>query len=701
MPDDSNRVRPTWAPWLLALGLLALHATLTTHNWKAGFLAGQEFRQTQTAISAVYIQKDNDFSLSYPTPVVGKPWSIPMEFPLYQWSTVWLANATGWSLTVAGRTITLACFYLTLPALFLLLRRLGCRPGEAIVALAPVLAAPLYIYFSRAFLIESMALAGSVWFLAAFVESIQRRHLAWLVIAMVAGVLAALVKVTTFLVWLAPAAVYGAWLLLKIWRESGGRDWPALLRLAGWMIVAVAGACVAAVWWVHYSDAVKMLNISGRAFTSTNLVSFNFGTWQDRFSPAMWGRLVGQWSGMLAPWWLAAAVLGGAFVRARGTRPGIALALGVFLTAQLAFPVLYSVHDYYFYAAGVALLVALGLAVVGLLRSPGLKWAGWGALAVLLGVQLQAYHAGYFQIQKVITNGGSGLADAIRHATPPDSVIIVIGEDWSSVLPYTAQRRALMIRSDKEDDEDFQAQAFKALAGEQVAALVVFTERFNNEAIIRHIGTAFDLDEQVTFSYRTTDVYVSRRLRNDVLKNLGPVSHPYYNEIVIKGSPTPPPAGPQLDGREHATTLAQFQRQFAAMSPKPQRYRFTYAPESWDEDGHHRLGAHPDSALVFRPPGGTSAIECEYGISAAAYERLGGATDGVVFTISEHRPDGSVVKLFERWLEPAKNPADRGMQSLVLPCRPATQAELFFETGPGPNNDRGYDWAYWGRINIR
>jgi hypothetical protein len=36
------------------------------------------------------------------------------------------------------------------------------------------------------------------------------------------------------------------------------------------------------------------------------------------------------------------------------------------------------------------------------------------------------------------------IARAIKMRTNPDSVVVIYGQDWSSVIPYYAQRRALM-----------------------------------------------------------------------------------------------------------------------------------------------------------------------------------------------------------------------------------------------------------------
>src|SRR5262249_52359859 len=43
-----------------------------------------QFRQTQTAIAAYWIWRGGPW-LAYETPVLGYPWSIPFEFPIFQY----------------------------------------------------------------------------------------------------------------------------------------------------------------------------------------------------------------------------------------------------------------------------------------------------------------------------------------------------------------------------------------------------------------------------------------------------------------------------------------------------------------------------------------------------------------------------------------------------------------------------------------
>ncbi len=115
-------------------------------GWGNGNLRGHEFRQAQTALSTYFIQRENNFSLAYPTPVLGKPWSIPMEFPLCQWTVDGLSNVRGIALTPAARLVGLLCFYLTLPAVFFMLGQWQLPASRRWLILGLIVSSPMYIF---------------------------------------------------------------------------------------------------------------------------------------------------------------------------------------------------------------------------------------------------------------------------------------------------------------------------------------------------------------------------------------------------------------------------------------------------------------------------------------------------------------------------------------------------------------------------
>ena len=103
--------------------------------------------------------------------------------------------------------------------------------------------------YARAFLIESMALMLSLWFLAAFLETMATRRTGWLVAANLLGVAAATVKVTTFMVYLLPAALWGGGLLWQA-RPRAGQSWREFWDTAAHGVVgcALAPLLVAVAW---------------------------------------------------------------------------------------------------------------------------------------------------------------------------------------------------------------------------------------------------------------------------------------------------------------------------------------------------------------------------------------------------------------------------------------------------------------------
>ena len=96
--------------------------------------------------------------LIYETPVLGPPWTIPFEFPLYQWTVAVLVWSTGMALDPAGRSVSIAFFLLTLWPTERILAALRVTLPCRLVILSLLVASPFYIFWSGTFLIESTAL---------------------------------------------------------------------------------------------------------------------------------------------------------------------------------------------------------------------------------------------------------------------------------------------------------------------------------------------------------------------------------------------------------------------------------------------------------------------------------------------------------------------------------------------------------------
>ncbi len=683
--------------WLLT-GLFAVALIYSlygvTYNWTMGFMSGHEFRQAHTAIVAYYIDKQNNFSLLYEVPIFGKPWvSLLLEVPIYEWAVVLLSRLTGWPHIVAARTVSAACFYLTLPAIWLLLGRLGLPKPRRLLPLALILSAPLYIYYSRAFLMDSMALMFSAWWLLAFVRAMDNRCWRWLALAVVTGTAAAVIKSAVWAAWLVPGAAYGAWLL---WRDARTRaGWMAGLKTTAWGLATVVVALLALRAWVAYTDPIKAAHASAWIFTSKNLTQGNWGLFDlgVLFSRELWGHLLHCWEqGIMSRWFIFAGLLLGLALPA--VRWKVLGTAAPFFLAQFMFPFAYAYQDYYFYACAVFLHAGLGYALLGLIDTRLPRWLVILLVLAPFAAQVRAYWQDYRVGQSIWHHGGYSFTELLRDHTPEDSVIIVAGADWAGVTPLYAQRKALMVRNGLEHDRTYLERAFQDLQDEEVCALVVFNDVRKNRAFIDMVAARFDIDvTQPTLSFITADVYASRTYSKGlqlILKNSRK-----YPQLEL-----PPGALDDEPVKGVITFPAEMARRtFPTFSPAPQRASFQFGMD-WLMHGRQGvLSVHPDADLWLEPPAGAKEIRWSYGIFAGAYENPAAHTDGVEFIVQGEGPGDASRLIYRRLLDPARNPADRGDQHEVVPYVPVPGEVLRFSTRPFEHS--AFDWAYTIKIEVK
>ena len=685
--------REAWLALAVFAACLGFHFRGALVGWQSRNLPGVEYRQAQTAISAFYINQEDNFSLAYPTPVLGKPWSIPLEFPLYQWTVVSVSRVTGLSLTKAGRAVSLACFYLMLPAIYLLLARWHVAPGHRWLVLGVVVTCPLYVFYSRAFLIETMALMFSVWFWVAYERAVAGRSVPWLALAILAGSGAGLVKVTTFLLYLLPAA---AWSLVRLWRHRADGRWRGDLL---WMAAVVAIPCAATLWWLHFSDAVKALNPAARFLRSEAMAGFTIGAPGTRFSAELWAMKARIIADQLT-WW--PLLVGGAALALLGARARwreVLQCLGVFTAALLAFPILYAYHEYYYLANTVLLMVALGLILVALAESARPRWQVALAVLVVAGGQGYAYFDRYYPVQCGISPGGDGLTQSLRALTEPDEVIVVTGQDWNSMTPYYAQRRALMLRGDAEADPAQVDAALAALDGEKLGALAVTGSLAGKDWFIQRM-VARGLGSSPLYLWRDVSVFLPAARRTLSLQRL-------EQQIFSEVRPAPGvelPHGQPLNTWWEVAKLWRSQRgNFDGMTPVPVRYFSTFGLTLERAGGRTDFGAHPVTRLVFALPAGRHVLRTSVLFSPDAYRpdlSDNDATDGVEITLAALSPGDGRHVLDTRGVDPRHHESDRGRKPLRIEFNLPQAGEVELYIGPGPSGRSTRDWVMLGRLVI-
>lgn len=690
---------------LVMFGIVTLVSLwLLTRSWHASILDRYEFRQLQTALTAHWMAVSG-WQLDYLTPLFGPPWSIPMEFPTYQLIVVKLHLWTGLPLEQAGRLTGMFFLFATLPALFDLLAITRLAPTRRLVALALVITSPVYLFYARAFMIETTALCFGVWFLACLRRAMLTHDWRWILGASLTATLAALTKITTFLLFGFPAVALVIAVFFETRRAHATSGNPssaapatATRHLLGAALAALIPAAISlglAWWWIQHADAVKDSNPFSGFLTARELRAWNFGALSLRFDWSFWVHVQENVvSYNLAEGAIALAALSAVFASAR-VRVVALIGTLAFFSGPLVFANLYHIHDYYYTACSLFLLAAAGVTLGALWDNPRVpRAASWVALGLVLTFQLHAFYRGYYSYHRNPAPPPPEFAQVVRDIVPADGIVVMYGDDWNPLYPYYFQRRTIMIPGGREREHAVIDEVVGRLRGQRIAALVIKDNALRlDPAFVRETTERFGCAPNAFAHSGDVDLFLpltadpaaidraTAKPRPTVQFLTQPVLDAFSS--ALKNDPVP----------AIAATLFQ---------PAPTAARSQYGLTANQVDGRPVLTAHAPSELIFTRPAGTTHASFVVGLPDAAFAPGGAAiTDGVTIevfgTVGENRKQ----LLYQRQLDPAKVAGDRGPQTVDLALPPNATGQLIFRLGNGPASNPTNDWAYWASIELR
>jgi hypothetical protein len=426
-----------------------------TREWDKPLLDLHSFRQTQTAISTYYMVGKPSVFLDYITPVLGKPWRIPMEVPFYQWGVARLRELTGMGLDQCGKLFSIIFLFACIWPMWRLQAALDIPLMARSLTAAIFLSVPLHLYWGRAFLIETLALFLSLSMVSYTFTGYRSKNWRLLAVGLVFGTLAALCKITT---WAVACGVTG---LLALFSDGLPRR-----KNFAWLLLTGAVATSAIVpekLWLKYTDAVKEESPFARDMilsTSQRQIDWSFGTPEQKTNPEVWkqiGRYITDQLFTPVPilsWWLIPLILiaGGAASPRR--IPLILMFLAGFAAGPLVFTNLYFVHNYYLVGNSAWLLLALGTALAGIAEwSPNARWPLPVAVtlcAVVCIAGFAAWHQKFLPLLQSLPTR-EALAEAwtkpLQEIVPPSRTVLIIGNDWTPNSLYYAERKGVAFPS--------------------------------------------------------------------------------------------------------------------------------------------------------------------------------------------------------------------------------------------------------------
>ena len=680
-------VPPLKTHWQNTFGLTLLLACLVGWGWNASRgwntpgMLGHEFRQAQTALSVQAMQRDG-FRLDYSTPILGKPWAIPMEFPLYQRLVSTYSNLTGEAVVQSGRMVSAILFIVGLLGVVALGRVLGFSWGASSIATVPIIAAPVYLFYSRAVMIESLAWSSSVWFLVG-VLSYRARQDRWsLVLALGAGAIAVLVKATTWAAFCLPWAVwffYDGYHALK----RQGTDARSLLVQSFGIGVPLL---VLGFSWVAFADSIKAQNPLAHFLLSAELKAFNFGTWEMRFDAENWAVMKEHWSRTFLPWWLWS---GGLVVTLGLSRRRLligAMSFG-FLGSQLIFFNLYRLHDYYFYANAALGCLVVGFGAAALWECRGRWFQGVApalvTVVVIAGVQLREFSDGFRQLQVARSDGFTALSYVLPALTEPDEVIVAHAPGWGASEAFYADRRMLMIPDAQMFfNPDRVTQSLALLADESVPLLLMMREsRIQSDWLSNRIEDLglwpvplFETDSAVT-AYARADRYGAMRAKV--------AAGEFAGIRLLSDQPKAP-----LEDRV-LTAGSSFEADFDRLEIHPVSIVFPFGVGIYDDEEGSVLSTHAPTEMYFEIPPAATKLRFQFGLGDDVVNQQG--FDGLGVNVELIHPDGTGSVIHSEWVP---HGTDRPTRDVEVSLPTERSSRLLYHVVPGPQNQNAYDQAW-------
>jgi len=230
-----------------------------------------------------------------------------------------------------------------------------------------------------------------------------------------------------------PAAVQSG-ALSRIWRLAAG-------------VVPVVLGYFAVSEWVAFADGQKMLNPLAVGTTSTALREWNYGTWQQRYSGALWVKTILFRGIPEAIGWIGPVISVGGLWLAQPAARGIALTCGtLFLIPFMLFTNLHIRHNYYQYAAAPWLVVMLAVVITAVSARLSPKLTALLLTASLAGSgAVYGWHYFGWQQQSFSNDIRLAAMRTVNTMTDPSDAVVFFGCDWSSEWPFHAQRRGIAI----------------------------------------------------------------------------------------------------------------------------------------------------------------------------------------------------------------------------------------------------------------
>ena len=208
-------------------------------------------------------------------------------------------------------------------------------------------------------------------------------------------------------------------------------------------------------------------------------------------------------------WRLMLLCFGGLFLAKRRWTLFLACMI-IYASVPFVFTNLHYVHWYYSYANNVFLIAAFATCLVAMMERGGsLEKAAYAGFVSIIACSTFHYFHDYFPEQSANHVRIVDVTNVVREITQADDVILIVGCDWSSEIPYYSDRRAFMMSDRVSEGLEGLTKRLDVLRDYRVGALVVHDAwRWKlDDSTVRRIMKEADYDATLTAQVDSYKVY--------------------------------------------------------------------------------------------------------------------------------------------------------------------------------------------------
>lgn len=330
--------------WILSI----IYFLVITFTGLSDWFSMHSYRQSQTALTCLYFPIDG-YKIDYTTPMMGYPWKVPMEFPIYQFIISILVQLFKTDIIITGKVFYILLHVINNILILKIFRRFNIDNHVCFLTLILFNVSPYYLVWAPSFLPDYFGLFLTILAITILQDYFKLKSRLMFAAFVVISITCVLNKITTYITTLLPLAsfciVYNYKdefyeYFIKPWKlKSIKLHWFFLFGVL--LIVLLIG-----IQWTKYCDVIKAENPFSSQWISSKpeIILWNLGTLTQRLNLNWWTRYFG-YSMIYNPLFYLIIITIAIIASIKNYR--IVVAITCFFLPPLIFFNLFHEHNYY------------------------------------------------------------------------------------------------------------------------------------------------------------------------------------------------------------------------------------------------------------------------------------------------------------------------------------------------------------------